>query len=75
MMQTIPIFRRHRQRLRDQRRTDGMRSVQIWVPDTRSVEFIAECRRQAHNVASNTTHEHKIMEWTESVIDVDGWEV
>jgi len=33
--------RRHRERLRRQ----GLRPVQIWVPDVRAPEFIAEARR------------------------------
>jgi len=33
----------HRARLRAQ----GLRPVQIWVPDTRSPRFAAECRRQS----------------------------
>jgi len=34
--------RAHRQRLRSQ----GLRPIQIWVPDTRSAKFAAEARRQ-----------------------------
>jgi len=34
--------REHRQRLRAQ----GMRPIQIWVPDVHSPEFAAEARRQ-----------------------------
>ena len=39
----------HRQRLRAQ----GLRPVQIWVPDVRSPEFVAEARRQALAVAES----------------------
>ena len=39
--------RRHRQRLREQ----GLRPVQIWVPDTRSPAFAKEARRQSAAVA------------------------
>jgi hypothetical protein len=39
--------RRHRQRLRDQ----GLRPVQVWVPDTRSPAFAEEARRQSAAVA------------------------
>jgi hypothetical protein len=35
--------REHRQRLRAQ----GMRPIQIWVPDVHSPEFAAEARRQS----------------------------
>jgi hypothetical protein len=39
--------RSHRQRLRQQ----GLRPIQIWVPDVRSPEFAAEARRQSRAVA------------------------
>lgn len=41
--------RSHRQRLRAQ----GLRPVQIWVPDVRAPEFAAEAHRQAVAVASS----------------------
>lgn len=41
--------RRHRQRLREQ----GLRPIQIWVPDVRSPEFVAEAHRQSRAVASS----------------------
>lgn len=39
----------HRQRLRAQ----GLRPVQIWVPDVRSPEFVEEAHRQALAVAAS----------------------
>lgn len=39
--------RRHRDRLRAQ----GLRPLQIWVPDTRTAAFKAEARRQSGAVA------------------------
>ena len=39
--------RAHRQRLRQQ----GLRPIQIWVPDMRSPSFAAEARRQSLAVA------------------------
>jgi hypothetical protein len=39
--------RAHRQRLRRQ----GLRPIQIWVPDVRSSEFQAEAHRQSATVA------------------------
>jgi len=41
--------REHRQRLRAQ----GMRPIQVWVPDVRSPEFSAEARRQSQLVAQS----------------------
>lgn len=41
--------REHRQRLRAQ----GLRPVQIWVPDVRSPEFAGEAHRQSSAVAAS----------------------
>jgi hypothetical protein len=40
----------HRQRLRAQ----GLRPIQIWVPDVRSPEFAAEAHRQSLLVANSS---------------------
>ncbi len=61
------------QKLRTQRRANGMHPVQIWVPDTRRPEFAEECRRQARNVAAHAAREREVMDWVESVSDVTGW--
>jgi DNA-binding LacI/PurR family transcriptional regulator len=45
--------REHRRRLRAQ----GLRPVQIWVPDVRSPEFTSEAHRQAAAVAASR-HAH-----------------
>ena len=39
----------HRERLRAQ----GLRPIQIWVPDTRSPKFAAQASRQSRLVASS----------------------
>jgi hypothetical protein len=41
--------RAHRERLAAQ----GLRPIQIWVPDTRAPEFAAEARRQSLLVAAS----------------------
>jgi hypothetical protein len=41
--------RAHRERLREQ----GLRPIQIWVPDVRARSFKAEARRQAAAVAAS----------------------
>jgi Antitoxin MazE-like len=41
--------RAHRERLRAQ----GLRPIQVWVPDTRSPNFAAEASRQSRLVASS----------------------
>ena len=45
--------RAHRERLRRQ----GLRPIQIWVPDVRSPEFAAEAHRQSLAVARS---EHEV---------------
>ncbi len=42
--------RAHRERLRSQ----GLRPIQIWVPDVRSTSFKAEAHRQALAVAESS---------------------
>ena len=41
--------RAHRKRLRQQ----GLRPIQIWVPDTRSARFASQAARQSRLVASS----------------------
>ena len=41
--------RRHRERLRQQ----GLRPIQVWVPDVNAPEFIREAHRQSTLVASS----------------------
>ena len=41
--------RRHRARLR----REGLRPIQIWVPDTRGPDFADEARRQSRAVAAS----------------------
>jgi len=41
--------RRYREKLRQQ----GLRPVQVWVPDTRSPSFAAEAHRQSTAVAAS----------------------
>lgn len=56
--------REHRQRLRAQ----GMRPIQIWVPDVRSPEFAAEARRQCL-LANARPEEAKIQAFIDSVYE------
>jgi hypothetical protein len=42
--------REHRERLREQ----GLRPIQIWVPDVRAKTFRAEAHRQSQAVAAST---------------------
>ncbi len=49
MASTPERVRQHRERLRLQ----GLRPVQIWVPDVRAPEFVAEAHRQSAAVAAS----------------------
>lgn len=48
-----PPARERVQRHRDRLRAQGLRPVQIWVPDVRSPAFVAEAHRQSAAVASS----------------------
>lgn len=48
-MSTRDRVREHRKRLR----ALGLRPVQIWVPDVRAPEFVAEARRQSAAIAAS----------------------
>jgi len=52
----------HRARMRAQ----GMRLLQIWVPDTRSPEFAKEARRQSRAIA-RSPQEKDDMAFVESI--------
>lgn len=47
-----PVNKRVEKR-REALRADGLRPVQIWLPDTRRPGFAEECRRQSLAVASS----------------------
>ncbi len=61
--------KQHRDRLRAQ----GLRPVQIWVPDSRRDGFAEECRRQS-NMLQGDPLEQETSDWLESVADHDGWQ-
>jgi hypothetical protein len=56
--------RAHRERLRRQ----GLRPIQIWVPDVRSPEFAAEAHRQSLAVA-NSPQEKEDQEFINAITD------
>lgn len=49
MSSTRDRVRQHRKRLRQQ----GLRPLQIWVPDVRAPEFVAEAHRQSVAIAAS----------------------
>jgi len=54
-------------------RMEGMRPIQIWVPDTRRSGFAEECRRQSLLVKLDA-HEKEILEFLDDASDREGWE-
>jgi len=60
---------KHRRNLRK----DGMRPIQIWVPDTRKKGFAQECARQSALVR-NDPQEKEILQFIEAAADRRGWE-
>lgn len=59
-------------RYRARMRSQGFRPIQLWVPDTRSPKFAAECRRQSELVARIPVKE--IDDFLEAAVrEVEGW--
>ncbi|PYU72643.1 MAG: DUF3018 domain-containing protein [Acidobacteria bacterium] len=59
--------RAYRKRLRQQ----GLRPIQIWVPDVRSPSFVAEARRQSLAVA-RSPHAKEDQDFIDAVSDWGG---
>ncbi len=47
-------------------RAQGLRPVQIWVPDTRAPGFAEECARQAAIVDAANRADHELMEFMDA---------
>ena len=60
-------MRDYRARLKAQ----GLRPVQIWLPDTRTAEFVAEARLQSELASRNRTLETEIAAFIDAVVDWD----
>ena len=58
--------RRHRAQLREQ----GLRPLQIWVPDTRAPGFAEEARRQSVLVAEST-HDEADQAFVDAISEID----
>ncbi|USQ75557.1 antitoxin MazE family protein [Ornithinimicrobium cryptoxanthini] len=65
MGSTRERVRRHREKLREQ----GLRPVQIWVPDVRAPEFAAEAHRQSAAIASSELESED-----QAFVDAISWE-
>lgn len=60
--------RKHREALRAQ----GLRPIQIWVPDTRRPGFAEEARRQSLAVR-NDPHEKEVFDFIDAVMEGTEW--
>ena len=58
--------RSHRERLRAQ----GLRPIQIWVPDVRTPAFLAEAHRQARVVAGSV-HAADEQAWVDAMSELE----
>ena len=59
-------------RYRARMRAQGFRPIQLWVPDTRSPKFAAECRRQSLSIAHNP--ESGVESFLEAAArQIEGW--
>ena len=65
-------------RRRAKLRAEGLRPVQLWVPDTRDPAFVEECRRQMRLLRESETDESRAedMAWeaasAEALLDEKG---
>ena len=62
-------MRKYRAKLKAQ----GLRPVQLWLPDTRTPEFRAEARRQSLLVSRRRKHEAEVLDFMEAAFDWDDW--
>lgn len=59
-------------RYRARMRAQGFRPIQIWVPDSRSPKFAAECRRQSLSIARSP--EAGVEDFLETAAqEIEGW--
>jgi hypothetical protein len=58
----------HRARMREQ----GLRPIQIWIPDTTRPGFAEECRRWAA-ARRDDPQEQQILDELEVLADTEGW--
>jgi hypothetical protein len=61
------------QKYREKLRMEGMRPIQIWVPDARRSGFAEECRRQSLLVKHDPL-EKELLTFLDEAADREGWE-
>lgn len=59
----------HRTRMR----AAGLRPVQFWVPDTRTVEFITEVQRQCLSLKGDNAEADALRFTEEAASHIEGW--
>jgi len=69
MITVAKRVQKHRANLRK----NGLRPLQIWVPDTKRRGFAAECRRQSQLI-KNDPQEKELLQLMDKVASYDGWE-
>jgi hypothetical protein len=57
---------------RDQLRAEGLKPVQLWIPDTRSETFRRKCEQESLSLAHDPL-EADTLAWIAEVADTDGW--
>jgi hypothetical protein len=50
-------------------RAAGLRPVQLWVPDTRTPEFAAECQRQSAVAAKADRADRDLLDFLDAALD------
>ena len=53
-------------------RAQGLRPIQIWVPDTRAPGFAEECARQAAIVDAANREDAELMDFADAALDEVG---
>jgi hypothetical protein len=66
-----PVTERVRKH-REQLRADGLKPVQLWIPDTRSESFRKKCERESLSLAADPLEDDTLVRIAE-VADTDGW--
>ncbi len=62
--------RQHREKMR----SEGLRPVQLWVPDSRNPDFLKECRRQSRLAARADKADKDLHQFLDQALeDVEGW--
>lgn len=54
---------------RRRKREQGLRPVQLWVPDTRSPEFAAQCQAEAAAIAAHDPEGEEIQRWIDETYE------